>query len=332
MGAFYFVGILAKDIESKFLIAADDNKPIFLTNPLFLRFCLWILKDKKYQIFENSSKIYNSLVTYSVGILNNAQLDTNRIAELYPALDIESASCRKDKLHCQFLKDILARCDAISILYLESPDVLEWLLESIDRVDLNMVHIKNRLYQECSFPCHSVLVHLTHLHIENVQFMGNFRETVNDGRFSGLHHFSLIRCSSDHSILRFLFEYTWPQLRCLNLQEIRFRATNFKTLCFACNGKEKKLPKLTSLCLSIAADMQIETVTENLFVLPWLNLKSLSFQCRPADLNEHFYTSLNATNLPNITSLGVHLNLFKARLKKFSLEKLPGVKSLLSAS
>ena len=61
LGAFYFVGILAKDIESKFLIAADDNKPIFLTNPLFLRFCLWILKDKKYQIFENSSKIYNIL-------------------------------------------------------------------------------------------------------------------------------------------------------------------------------------------------------------------------------------------------------------------------------
>ena len=46
-------------------------------------------------------------------------------------------------------------------------------------------------------------------------------------------------------------------------------------------------------------------------------------------VNEHFHTSLNAQNLPNITSLGVHLNLFKARLKKFSLAKLPGVKSLV---
>ena len=156
-----------------------------------------------------------------------------------------------------------------------------------------------------------------------------FLEAVNDGRLSCLHYLSLIDCGSDDIILKLLFEHTWPQLRYLNLQGIRFRATDFKTLCFACNGKEEKLPKLTSLCLSIAADMQIETVTENLFALPWLNLKSLSFQCRPADLNEHFHTSLNAQNLPNITSLGVHLNLFKARLKKFSLAKLPGVKSLV---
>ena len=240
------------------------NKPIFLTNPLFLRFCLWILKDNKYQIFKNSSKIYNSLVTHSVGILNNAQLDTNRIAELYPALDIESASFRKDKLHCHFLNDILARCHSISILYLESPDVLSWLLESIDPVDLSMVHIKNRLHQECSFPFDSVLVHLTHLHIENVQFTGHFWKAVNDGRLSGLHYLSLIDCDSDDIVLGFLFEHTWPQLRYLNLQGIKFRAMDFKTLCFACNGKEKKLPKLTSLCLSIAADMQIETVTESI--------------------------------------------------------------------
>ena len=327
LGAFYFVGSLAKDDKSKSSGATDDNGPIFLINPLFLRFCLWILKDEKYQIFKNSSKIYNSLVTHSVGILNNKQLNTNQIAELFPALDIESASFRKDKLHCQFLKDILARCDAFSILYLESPEVLDWLLESIDPVDLRMVHIENRRGDEWSFPFNSV--RLTHLHVEYVQFREPFWETMEDGLLSGLHYLSLIYCRSNHLILGFLFEHTWPQLRYLNLQGIKFRATDFKTLCFACNGNEKKLPNLTSLCFSIAADMRMETVTENVFALPWLNLKSLSFQCRPADLGEQLYTSLNAKNLPSVTSLGFDLNLFNARLEKFSLRKLPGVKSLV---
>ena len=46
--------------------------------------------------------------------------------------------------------------------------------------------------------------------------------------------------------------------------------------------------------------MKMATVTENLFALLWSNLKSLSFHCRPTEINEDVDTFLNGNNLLNL--------------------------------
>ena len=90
-----------------------------------------------------------------------------------------------------------------------------------------------------------MLAHLTHLHVENVQFTQYFWKSVKNDRLSGLYYQSLIDCGEDNRTLDHLFAQPWH----LNLQRIRFRATDIRTLCLVSNGKEGNMTKSTFLCL-----------------------------------------------------------------------------------
>ena len=118
LASFYFIWMLDKGIEIKSLLGAKCDKPIFLTNPLFLQFCLWFLcDDQKYFSFRNRYTVYQRLIRCCVELMNSKVLDLETYDSIYPALDISSQSVyAKDKFRVIFLTDILAKCNQTSSL------------------------------------------------------------------------------------------------------------------------------------------------------------------------------------------------------------------------
>ena len=53
LGAFCFIMMLSEGESIESLLSSDSKEPIFLTNPLFLHFCLWFLcSGQKYCTFK----------------------------------------------------------------------------------------------------------------------------------------------------------------------------------------------------------------------------------------------------------------------------------------
>ena len=129
LGAFYFVWMLDQGELLESLLGAD-RKPIFMTNPLFLQFCLWFCTDQDYFQFGKKDDVYRCLKVRCLESMRRSVLDTRQIAGEYPALDIKTAYNR-DKLWLEFLGDILVNCDSSSILAVRNDDPLQWILSSM---------------------------------------------------------------------------------------------------------------------------------------------------------------------------------------------------------
>ena len=129
LGAFYFVWMLAQGELLESLLGAD-SKPIFMTNPLFLQFCLWFCADQDYFHFGNKDDVYQCLKSRCLKSMRQSVLNIALIARKYPALDIQTAY-NKDKLWLKFLGEILVDCDTTSILAVSIFDPLQWFLRSM---------------------------------------------------------------------------------------------------------------------------------------------------------------------------------------------------------
>ena len=106
LGALYFCVILddGQKIEKK--LKKRTRKSIFMTNPLFLQFCLWLLHNgEKYFNFKRSQDTYNQLIDFCFKKLIKEQLDLDLkyIRESYPAFHVKLAYDRNDILHLNFL-------------------------------------------------------------------------------------------------------------------------------------------------------------------------------------------------------------------------------------
>ena len=138
LGALYLIWILNRDEgEIQFLLCGNRDKPICLTNPLFLRFCLWFLRDEQsYFSFENKEKVYQCLVRYCVELMNHPVFDLNTI----PAF--ASTDLALDKLRLKFLADSLLNCTKTSTLVLPSSETLDLILALIHPVLKAITRIK----------------------------------------------------------------------------------------------------------------------------------------------------------------------------------------------
>ena len=115
LGAFFFIWMLDKEEARQSLLDDNSGKLFFLTNPLFLQFCLWFLCDEQtYFRFRNRGNIYQCLVRFSVDLMNHPVFDMCD----YPAFHRSSADITNDKLRVRFLADILVKCDKTSKLIL----------------------------------------------------------------------------------------------------------------------------------------------------------------------------------------------------------------------
>ena len=155
---------------------------------------------------------------------------------------------------------------------------------------------------------------LTHLRLLDVSSSKNTQKLFDDmcegasrGHFPLLCHLSLQFFWKTKLRLQSLFQLTWPNLKHLNLLYSDLSETDLEALCLAANSPVKTLPNLTSLFLSIPKEMTGETLSSNLFALPWVNLQTFYLDLHYALAGSEIHGSLcdasESGKLENLTKL-----------------------------
>ena len=134
LGAFYFIHALSKG-ESMYSLQGDNSQPLFMTNPLFLSFCLWLVQHSEaYFTFENLDSVRHTVQGHILKRIDIPNLDFASIATRFPAIDIERLSQMKNTCGLNVFGDILSRCLNVRMLMLESSDSLDGVLECMRQV------------------------------------------------------------------------------------------------------------------------------------------------------------------------------------------------------
>ena len=134
LGAFFFVCMLDTGRELESLLGSDREKAIFMTNPLFLKFCLWFCSDQNFVPFEKKEEVRQCLRNRCLKSMRSLMLDTIKTGRDYPALDFRAAHSSKDVHWMEFLAGILLKCNTTSILVTDEEDPLSWILSLMDTV------------------------------------------------------------------------------------------------------------------------------------------------------------------------------------------------------
>ena len=152
-------------------------------------------------------------------------------------------------------------------------------------------------------------------------WLSDLLQATKSGALSCLSHLNLIHCNGVEGKLSMLFLSLWPELRYVNLLETFLNATDLEFLCTACNGHEKRLPKLTSLCLFLSNELELNTIGTKLFRIPWVQLRELCLEYDSNDTHIHaeLNNALNENSLPNVESLIINGRFAGETFKKGSL-------------
>ena len=176
--------------------------------------------------------------------------------------------------------------------------------------DLRSLEINRKQYE---FHSRLMYRHLTDLRVADIPtnemqlFTQQLSEVAKNNCLPCLSNLYLIGCKWMFGILDLLFEIRWPELKHLNLLFTKLTETDLMSLCSACNGQDKTMPKLSSLCLSLPNKL-LRTVGENLLKVPWLNLKNFYLVCTKdcdATTWRCLHDVLKGNKLPNVINLGI---------------------------
>ena len=143
LGSFCFVQKLTDGSTIDSLLGVDCQEPIFLVNPFFLHFCLWLLYcSKKYVSFQNRETACEILKSFILARIDCTQLHISDIVRLYPAIDFERAVNENDQLTMQFFGSVLEGIHKVKSLTLRTGDHLEWLLGHVRKAFDNLTVLK----------------------------------------------------------------------------------------------------------------------------------------------------------------------------------------------
>ena len=121
LGAFYFILMLNYGVIIESLLGNSAKKPIFLLNPLFLHFCLWLIKSgKTYFTFQERKHVYYVLMNYARKIIG-------------PTFEINMTEKNNDMLSrsMNFLKKMLSRMHDVHTLIVDTTNPIDWILTSM---------------------------------------------------------------------------------------------------------------------------------------------------------------------------------------------------------
>ena len=83
LGSYWFVCRLCSGENLKAILGSDCKTPVFLTNPLFLQFCLWFLQSSdEYFTFDRKQEAYDSLISYTTQLVDEENLNLRIISAL----------------------------------------------------------------------------------------------------------------------------------------------------------------------------------------------------------------------------------------------------------
>ena len=138
--AFHFILRLSKGESMDSLLGGKD--PIFMENPLFLEFCLWLLKTSDLmsspfpEIKENRDKVREILVTNIADRVDSKYFNVVDIGLKFgldfPAFDPEPDGTEINQMFVDLLKDVISRCSKIEVLALWNYHPVIGLLSAVN--------------------------------------------------------------------------------------------------------------------------------------------------------------------------------------------------------
>ena len=131
-GAFYFVERLSDGSSIEDIIGVDCREPIFMTDPLFLQFCLWfLLRSQDYFAFSNSAAACAVLQKYCARTIAPYDLVLPSITETFPALKVEEAVASDDRFMLIFFTGIFQELCNINVILVKYQKSLDWIMSSL---------------------------------------------------------------------------------------------------------------------------------------------------------------------------------------------------------
>ena len=128
LGALFFVLKIDEGNSIDMIPGQDCTNPILMMNPLFLYFCLSLLKSQINLVVSDKERVYQELKDFVANKMNYVQFDLKDIAEIYPIVKYAYMSKAKDRLVIEFLNDALSECQETNVLLLNQGfHVLEML-------------------------------------------------------------------------------------------------------------------------------------------------------------------------------------------------------------
>ena len=168
LGSFCFVWRLNEGESIEDILGADDQTPIFLTNPLFLQFCLWFLqKSGEMFSFLRKQELYQSLVVYAAQKVDHEVLFLRVITNTFSALDnfpVElfgnmSGGGQNEAL-LSFFGDILSECRSPQHLVFDRGFPIDSVLGSVETnlksfksVEIERPQVETSDSYQAVFPC-----------------------------------------------------------------------------------------------------------------------------------------------------------------------------------
>ena len=130
-GSFGFLQALADGKSVDDILGLDSEEPIFMVNPLVLRFCLWLLTQNCFTFQQN---IYQKLVLFAAKRIDFHILNTGVVERVYPAMNISDPLLHKDSLKLKFLKNVLQKCQYVRFLTIKFEKDAMCNYEQVDRI------------------------------------------------------------------------------------------------------------------------------------------------------------------------------------------------------
>ena len=131
LGALYFIVMINDGNSMDKVLGQDCINPMFMTNRLFLYFCLSLLKSQTELVLSQKENIYEELKGFVVNKIGYVQLYMRDVGELYPSLNYAHVHKNKEEVVLEFLNDILSSCDKTKDLFLNHEFPVQELLSAM---------------------------------------------------------------------------------------------------------------------------------------------------------------------------------------------------------
>ena len=112
MGPLGFLQALDDGQSVDDILGSDCEEPIFMMNPLVLKFCLWL----RAEFFDSQTIVYDKLAVDATQRIDILMLDIDIIDKLYPAMGIRKALLDGDRLKLEFFKQVFEKCEHVRVL------------------------------------------------------------------------------------------------------------------------------------------------------------------------------------------------------------------------
>ena len=141
LGAFFLLSLAGGEPLERYL-GTDRENPLFMINPLFLKFCLWLLSDsQKYFTIKNRKRVCLKLQRFifrQIPHCKYKRLNLPHMLKQYPALKVDDACVRNDEVGLKFFKEMLKPFHCVLSFITEYKKTLDWIFAAIPSV-LNSV-------------------------------------------------------------------------------------------------------------------------------------------------------------------------------------------------